>query len=93
MSDLLEKLMSSLKEDESPVKIGAVLVLQDGRDTYVTAMKSETPFPASADFDFSSPEAVGRSLGRLEKPVYSFTRSMDRKLLEMLCRAVKKGSL
>ena len=92
VSELLEKLMSSLKEDESPVKIGAVLVLQDGRDTYVTAMKSETPFPASADFDFSSPEAVGRSLGRLEKPVYSFTRSMDRKLLEMLCMAVKKGN-
>ena len=92
VTESVEKLMKSMNEDSSQMKVGAVLVLQDGDDTYVSALKSETPFPASDDFDFSSPETIGRSLGRLEKPVYSFTHSMDKKLLEMLCETVKKNT-
>jgi hypothetical protein len=84
--------MKSMNDDNNQVKIGAVLVMQDGEDTYVANLKSETPFPSSDDFDFSSPETIGRSMGQLEKPVYSFTHSMDQKLLEMLCETVKKNT-
>ncbi len=92
VAESVEQLMKSMNDDNNQVKIGAVLVMQDGEDTYVANLKSETPFPSSDDFDFSSPETIGRSMGQLEKPVYSFTHSMDQKLLEMLCETVKKNT-
>lgn len=86
-----ERLLDQMKDGDSKPRIGAVVFVQDGQGFSTQEVVGKDALPSAEEWDFSSPEAIGRVLGKAERAIDSFTRELSLKLEQQYAEEVKKN--
>ena len=88
-----EHLLDQMKDEENTTQVGAVIVVKDKNGVYTREVIGTEMLPSVEDLDFSSPAALGRTLGKAERAIDNFVRDLALKLEQQYAEDVKKNEV
>ena len=88
-----EHLLEQMNSEENATQVGAVIVLRDKNGISTQEVIGKETLPELEELDFSSPEALGRTLGKAERSIDSFVRDLALKLEQQYANDAKKNEV
>ncbi len=89
-----EHLLEQMGENEKDTtQIGAVVVIRDKNGVSTREVIGSEVLPDMEELDFSSPAALGRTLGKAERAIDSFVRDLALKLEKQYADEAKKNEV
>ncbi len=86
-----EQLLGQMEENgEDTTQVGAVVVIRDKNGVSTREVIGSQTFPDMEELDFSSPAALGRTLGKVERAIDSFVQDLALKLEKQYVDEAKK---
>ena len=85
-----ENLWNQMEAAGNESQVGAVLVIRDENGVSTQEIVSQTSMPKTEDLDYSSPAALGRSLGKAGRAIDSFVRDLALRLEQKYSDDAKK---